>query len=450
MSGNSLATSFFVNKGKVDQFGYKVILKKRTNKSSTVTGFATYVRHFRLYESLLSKFMYIEGLIIDGGGIIQRLGVQPGDIMEIDIYKDPSDPIELKITNEFVIEQLGGEDTPDGQKSTRYTFRAVSKVGYEGLKNKVKKSFERPGTDIVRSVATEYLRVEPGKIKTFTETFGEINYIAPSVSPFQVIEHIAIQSISKDNQNDTTFFFYETRDGVYFQSLENIVKNANTFPYIVAVSKNRDDENVSRDFFRVQKFSHHNTIDQRENTVNGLLKNKTISFNPINRTINETTFNLKEEFKNIIQLGPHLLMDGEEIDNYVGDEDRFTDEEQSVFVRCSNESYDQVQDYISAARPVRQAQRLLMNQTALTVTIHGNPRMKPGDIIDLDINQPSGDSKQERDMILAGKYLVGSCVHSITDAKDYITICDLFKDGYERSIADYRRDINSHFVKPRA
>lgn len=450
MSENSLATSFFLHKGKVNQFGYKIIFKKRTNKSSTETGFATYVRHFRLYESLFSKFMYVEGLIVDGGGMVQRLGIQPGDIMEIDIYKDPSDPLDLKISKEFVIEQLGGEDRSEGQKSTRYTFRAVSKVGYEGLKNKVKKSFRKTSTDIVKSIAIDYLRVEPGKVKTFTDTFGEVNYIAPSISPLEAIEHIASHSISKTNQNDTTFFFYETRDGVYFQSLENIVKTANAYPYIFSVNKNRDDQSVSNDYFRVQEFTHHNTVDQRKNVVNGLLKNKTVVFNPIERTVNETIFNLKEEFKDIIQLGPNLFMDEEEIDNYVGDEERFTDEEQSVFVRCSNESYDQPQDYISSARPVRQAQRFLMNQTVLTVTIHGNPRLKPGDIIDLNINQSSAEPRQEKDLILCGKFLVGSCVHSITDAEKYITICDLFKDGYERSVAEYRKDLNSHFVRPRA
>lgn len=448
----TLATSFFANKGQVDQFGYKIILRKRTNKSATETGFATYVRHFRLYESLFSKFMYVEGLIVDGGGMVQRLGIQPGDIMEIDIYKDPSDEKEIKISKEFIIEQLGGQDRSDGQKSTRYTFRAVSNIGYQGLKNKVKKVFAHKGSEIVKEIASTYLQVEPGSLQAnnITDTFGEINYIASSVTPFEAIEHIAVQSIAKDNPNDTNFFFYETRDGVYFKSLEKIIQSANAFPYIFAVLKNRDDQTASKDYFRIKEFIHHNSIDQRKNVANGLLKNKTVVFNPISRTVDETIFNLKEEYKDIIQLGPHLLMDNEEIDNYVDEDNRFTDEEQSLFVRCSDESYDKPQDYISSARPVRQAQKLLMNQTVMTITLYGNPRIKPGDIIELDVNQAAGDSSQEKDFVLSGKFIVGSCVHSITDLNSYVTICDIFKDGYERSITDYRRDINSHFVKPRA
>jgi hypothetical protein len=296
------------------------------------------------------------------------------------------------------------------------------------------------------------LRAQPQDINAnnFTETFGDVKYIASSITPFEAIASLSKYAISKEDQNDTNFFFYETKDGLNFKSLSNIVKSANAFSYIFAVDKNRDTNSVSNDYFRIQEFTHHQSTDQRDKITKGGLKNKTLTFNFVSRTINEQVFNLKEEYKDIIQLGPHLLMDDEEIDNYVGDENRFTDEEQNLFIRCSDESYDKTQDYISSARSVRDAQKALMNQTVLTVTLHGNPRIRPGDIIDVTINQASGQDRIEKDFILSGKFLVGSCVHSVTDVQSYITICDLFKDGYERSIADYRRDINSHFVKPRA
>lgn len=448
MSQAGLALSFFSNKGQVNQFGYKVVLRKRTNKSSTEAGMATYIRHFRLYESIMTKFMYVEGLIVDGGGMIQRFGFQPGDLLEVQIYKDESDSEEIKITKEFVIEQLGGQRRDEGQKSTQYTFRAVSKVGFNGLRHKIKKAYANKASQVAKSIASEYLMVPPNELKDFTETFGELNYIAPSVSPLEALQHVCLQSISQENPNHTSFFFYETRDGVYFRSLDKIIQSANGFQYILNADKNRS-ENAANDYFRIQELVHHESVDQREKLMQGGLKNKTITFNPISRTIDETIFNLKEEFKDIIKLGDHLLIDEEELDLYVG-EDRVTDEEPSVFVRCSNESYDQPQDFISSARSVRTAQASLMNQTPITVTLLGNPRLKAGDIVELNIIQASGEEKGEKDFVLSGKFLVASCVHSVTDIENYVTICDLFKDSYERSITEYRRDLNSHFVKPRA
>jgi hypothetical protein len=452
MSEKTLTESFFVNKGQIDQFGYKVVLRKNTNKSATEVGFTTYVRHFRIYESLMSMFMYVEGLITDGGGMIQRLGIQPGDVLEFHLFKDPSDSKELKIIKEFVIEQLGGQNRNEGQKSSNYTFRAVSKASFEETKNKIKKTFSGKCSDIVKGISIEYLRAQPQDINSnnFTETFGDVKYIASSITPFEAISNISKYAIAAADPNDTNFFFYETKDGLNFKSLSNIIKSANGFSYIFAVDKNRDQTNVANDYFRIQEFIHHQSTDQRKKIIDGVLKNKTLTFNFISRSIDEQIFNLREEYQDIIQLGDHLLMDEEEIDNYVGDDKRFTDEEQSLFVRCSDEAYDQTQDFISSARSVRDAQKALMNQTVLTVTLHGNPRIRPGDIIDVNINQASGQDRIEKDFVLSGKFLVGSCVHSVTDVQSYITICDLFKDSYERSVTDYRKDINSHFVKPRA
>lgn len=449
MSEAPLTTSFFLKKGQIDQFGYKITLIKNTNNSSTVVGLTTYVRHFKLFESIFSKFMYVEGLLVDGGGIVQRMGIQPGDIMLIDLYKDPSDTEDLKISKEFIIEQIGGQARTDGNKVTRYPFRAVSKIGFEGLKNKVKKSFNGPADKVVAKISDYYLKAEPKLTKNFTSTFGDIKYIASSATPFDTIENISKQCISASNPKDGNFFFYETRDSLVFRSLRDIVASGNTYPYILAVNKNRSETSLANDYFRIQDFTHHESTDQRAKIQQGALKNKTVLFDFISRKVTETTFDVKRDYRDVLLMGDNLAMDDEEIGNYVDDDKRSTDEEQSLFIRCSNESYDQPQDYIGSIKSYAQAQRALMNQTVLTVTIHGNPRLKPGDTIELEMNQSSAEYKQEKDIFLTGKFLVGSCAHSVTDADRYVTICDIFKDGYERSINDYRKDINNHFIKPR-
>jgi len=447
----ALTQSLVINDKKIDQFGYKVTFYKKTNKSATQVGFTTYVRYFRLYESLMSKFMYIEGIITDGGGMVQRLGIQPGDVLEIELYKDPSDSVEEKISKEFVIEQLGGQNRTDGQKASRYSFRAVSAIGYEGIKNKIKKSFKGKAKDIVLEIANTYLAAPPAMINTsnFTDTSGDIVYNAASLSPFETIENVCIQSVASDNPKDANFFFYETRDSLNFKSLKKIVSSANAFVYVLKVDKNRDDVSASNDYFRIQDITHHNSTDQRQKLKDGVLKNKTVSFNFISRKVEETTFDLKKDYKDILVMGDYLLMDDEEIDNFVGDTSRTTDEEPNIFVRCSQECYDQVVDNKIQSRPFAKAQRGLMNQTVVTIKIHGNPKLRPGDIIELKVPQASGHKKEERDFILSGKFLIGSAAHTVTDANNYVTVCDLFKDGYERNITDYRKDINSHLVRER-
>jgi len=86
----------------------------------------------------------------------------------------------------------------------------------------------------------------------------------------------------------------------------------------------------------------------------------------------------------------------------------------------------------------------MMNQTVLTAKIIGNPYIKPGDIIYIkEAATPQGDEQEEKDPLLSGQFLVGSARHIVMDAKEYTTILDLYKDGYEQDISTYRRDIKS-------
>lgn len=451
----ALVSSYIVKKGQIEQFGYKITLQKRTNNSATETGFTSYVRTFKMYESLFSKFMYVEGLIVDGGGIIQRLGVQPGDILRFEIFKDASDTIEDKISKDFVIEQLGGQLRNEGQKSSKYTFRAISNIGFKNLTNVVKKSYRGKPSEIVKSISTEFLKPAPNELlaNNFTSTFGSLVYNVNNKPPFAAIEDISKHCIAEDDDKKGNFFFYEDRNGIYFRPLADIVQSANAFIYTFTPEKNRSQTSASNDYFRIQEFTHHESTDQRKKLLSGTLKNKTLTFDFVRRTIEETTFDIRSEPDKTLLLGKNLLMDEEEMSTFIGDinsDQRETNEEPNLFIRCSGVAYDNTNEYLGAIHGLAKAQKGLLNQTAISVVLLGNPKIKPGDIIDIKINQASGEPKEDSDFVLSGKFLVGSCAHSITDVEKYITICDVFKDGYERSIEDYRKDINSHFIKQRA
>lgn len=119
-----------------------------------------------------------------------------------------------------------------------------------------------------------------------------------------------------------------------------------------------------------------------------------------------------------------------------------------MFLRCSQKSYkdsekDSTEEFLSKIRPYSVGQMGLLNQTRLTISVLGNPKILPGDVIEIEMAQASGDSTiEEKDFVLGGKFLVGTVVHAITDSDDYSLIIDLYKDSYERNIS-FRKDINS-------
>ena len=294
--------------------------------------------------------------------------------------------------------------------------------------------------------------MDPGKVdpKNVEETFGSLNVSASSLEPFQVIERVNSQAVSPANgAGDNNFFFYETREGVIYKSLRKIIQDANTFNYIVPADKNRNQESEEKDYQRLLEFQVKAMDDQRQKMIEGVLENQTLTFDFISRKIEKKSFKLKDNYRDILLLGDNLAFDMDEIDNLIGDNNRVTDEEQHVFPRCSNKSYDQQEDFISLKRGPSQAQYHLMNQMVISCRVLGNPKIKPGDVIDLKAAQPDATDQEQRDPFLTGKFLVGSAKHVVIDAGTYETVLDLFKDGYEFDISNFRRDTNSNLIEPK-
>ena len=447
-----VAQSFVINEGQVDQFGYRALLVKNTNNSKAEFNFTTYLQRFSIFEGMFSKFMYCEGQIYDGAGFIKSAGLQAGDIIRIDLFKEPGDPLEDMITNDFYVESLGASTKLVSSKGEIFTFRAVSKIGFTGLKSKIKRSFSAKASDIIMQVCEKFFELEPGKVSAnnIEETFGVLNISASSLQPFDFIERVNSQAVSPSNKaGDNNFFFYETREGVIYKSLRKIVQDANTFNYIIPADKNRSQESKQEDYFRILEYQVKTIGDQRQKIESGALENQTLTFDFISRKIEKKSFKLKENYRDILLMGENLAIDMDEIDNLVGDDKRVTDEEQNIFPRCSSKSYDQQEDFISLKRGPSEAQYQLMNQTVISCRVLGNTRIKPGDVVELKAAQSDASDQEQRDPFLNGKFLVGSVMHVILDAGTYETVLDLFKDGYEFDISNFRRDTNSNLIKPK-
>jgi len=447
-----VAQPFIINTEQVDQFGYKALLIKNTNNSRAQFNFTPYLQRFSLFEGMFSKFMYVEGQIFDGAGFLKTVGLQAGDIIRIDLFKEPGDSIDDIITNDFYIESVGSTTRVVSGKGEIFTFRAISKIGFMALKSKIKRSFNGKASEIIQQICDKFFDLEPGKVSAnnIEETFGVLNISASSLQPFEVIERVNNQAISPSNKaGDNNFFFYETRQGVVYKSLRKIVQDANTFNYIIPADKNRSKESKDEDYFRILEFEVKTTDNHSQKVGQGVLENQTLTFDFISRKIEKKTFKLKDSYKDILLMGENLKFDMDEIDNLVGDEQRTTDEEQNVFPRCSGKSYDQQEDFISLKRGPTQAQYQLMNQTVISCRVLGNPKIKPGDIIELKAAQADPSDIEQRDPFLNGKFLVGSVMHVVLDAGTYETVVDLFKDGYELDISNFRRDINSNLIKQR-
>lgn len=434
---------FILQEGQIDQFGFNAALKKRTNGNRQTYGITTYLQRFTVYEDMFSKFMYCEGIIYDGTGFFSKIGFQTGDILEITIFKDKNDTAEDRVENEYYIESINSNAKLVGTKGANYEFRAVSKIGWVGLTGKLKKSYKGKVSDIVAYLAyNEPFKISPPKKLMIQQTYGKIVIDAPSIKPFEFIDKLNSYALVPSNP-DNNFFWFETRVGLVYKNLKRIANDADVFNYHIMVDKNKNTKEALKDYHRIQEYQLKKVNDQLTMYHEGAIDNKTLTYNFLTRKIKtrENSYS-----KSLLLMGQHFAFDPEESKNI---RETKKNEEEQVYVRCSSESYPEEKLGDRPELPSKKwgpsiIQYNMMNQTVLTAKIIGNPYIKPGDIIYIkEAATPQGDEQEEKDPLLSGRFLVGSARHIVMDAKEYTTILDLYKDGYEQDISTYRRDIKS-------
>ena len=90
-------------------------------------------------------------------------------------------------------------------------------------------------------------------------------------------------------------------------------------------------------------------------------------------------------------------------------------------------------DYLEEKYLYARAQRALLEQTKITIEVYGNPYIKPGDILNLNVPAKSGITEDENSNRQSGDFIVGAVKHNIKGTI-FQTYVDLYKDAYEKDL----------------
>jgi hypothetical protein len=240
-----------------------------------------------------------------------------------------------------------------------------------------------------------------------------------------------MHSISEEGGEDASlYFFYEDRDGFKFKTLNKIITDANTHPYVVSVDKNVDG---AVDLQKIQHFSQLKAGSQSERMDAGMYENEIVEFDPMSRSINNKLWKFKDASDGIQLLGSSSVVDKtNNLKQWVnGTESKVRGLSNLVKFRVNDEAYDATNNY-GRKFGAMVAQKSMFNQIIYSIQIFGTTNIKAGDI--LDITAPSlsmqGDAPS-LDFSLQGKFLVGDVRHRVVGGEHYMTILNIFKDGYE-------------------
>jgi hypothetical protein len=140
-----------------------------------------------------------------------------------------------------------------GQESNREAI-ALSLVSKSAISNQESTVFRKYNNNIgnsVKSLINEYLKIPQNKIR-IDPTKNSYSFIGNSNSVFEVICSLASKSVPESG--DPGYFFYETKDGFNFRSIDKLISQQpiNNTSYFrtdkleSGVETNQNDYKISR------------------------------------------------------------------------------------------------------------------------------------------------------------------------------------------------------------
>ena len=418
--------------------------------------FKAVLEEMSIFETLFDCTINGYVIINDAEGFIEKHNITGFNFINIQFSKyNPDDPTQFNRTFRIynIDESVGITPT-----NSRYMIKFCSEELFVSAQKKIAKSYTNMTIrDMVENVlqeemlSTKLLDIEP--------TEGNFNLIVPFKSPYETINWLA--TYAKPSKNNGGYvgadmFFYESKKGFNFRSLQSMYKDPIYNEYFYSPQNTVSSSNPADLLFGLKSMitcqitKHFNTL---EATMNGAFANKFIGIDTMLRTKTVTGFKYDDYIngrlkaqggKKPITLNPYPLT-ADYRNRFGKTVSEMTDARIRVMVvNTSQRDSDMIRDNPQALQttspsidaetriPYRLAQFGLANYIKVEFTIPGDPNLTVGSIVKLHIPSltPTKNLLDDNsDKYYSGKYLVDAVRHVMTSDKSYKTICSAITDS---------------------
>jgi len=419
-----------INKDTVNQHYLDIIIKRKNVAPGEDMQFSllSYITSFSITQALSMKSMFLKASYSDGAGLFDKGFISIGDEIEITLFRTDND--QFKLIKTFYISEFKNVDQLSNTKHKVFDIHAVTASCYTSSNIFLTKSYKGKCSDIIKDIYKTYLKIPDSELDV-EETSGEIQVVFPKTKPICALQELTKRAISANlAYQDNLFFAYETAKGHNFKCTKTILANTTVHTYSQYPNKRPTED--SNDYFRILHFEQNDAGSRKKLIESGILNNELISFNFIDRTISSTGFNYTRDKDKTNLLGTFAPYDYEGLNlqqqEYVTTASSF-DKVTNVKYICADESYQRYDPRIK--EPTAKAQIEMLRQNIITIKVHGNHNIVPGDIIQLVVPAKYLTSIDQFDNKLDGKYLVAGVRHDVGVGSLFDTIVDLYKDANE-------------------
>lgn len=386
---------------------------------------------FDYYESLFAPYLTANITFVDVGRSIEydtkydpqgRIGSLYN---ALPITGDGSERVEFKIRAgdlflDFIRDYFIVNGAVDLGKESNRQGVALSLISQTGLKNRetyVSKKYITPISQSVYNIAKSILEIPENKLDIET-TKNKYCFAGNGIPPCEWL--LSLSSKALPEKGNPGFFFYETREGHKFKSIDSLISQEPVYTYF------KNDVNQANQQSDVNNFKIlRHSVNKNQSLINalkaGVYKSRQVYFNPKTFKEEEILFNVDD---GITRLGKEVAIP--ELDSYT----RTTFDILDVGT-LSPTPKDQFSSNPKEWQGKSQMRFNLLFTQVVSIQVPCNLNLKAGDTINCNFEITTQDKKEQGaiDPVESGKYLIVNLCHHFDPLRAFTSLT-LVRDSY--------------------
>lgn len=359
---------------------------------------------FEIYEDFFSGTLTASMFVVDIYNINDVLPVMGGERIDIR-YKTPTRNDTQTLT--FVIGSIASRNrTEDNSDYQGYSWNLVTVDRWVDSELEISGNFQGTYDEIIKQIL--------GRLKTtrkmdFEKTMFPQNYIAPYWSPIRCCSAISARAFGSKFE---PFNFWETIDGYSMKSLLTVYKQK---PYARFTMGNGGIESATPDqiFRRVHSYEYLPSTNRMRQESRDAFGTKIFTLDSVSKRFN---------LKSLDYMTMSKSDDFAKIDKFQTYDHGYGKRDKTSFQLARLDKSNEASAY-------RNMLKGLIDSYRLKLMIPGDPDLRTGMIIELDVKDNSINKTNKAEKITSGRWLITAIKHTIKRRSYYMSI-EICKDSH--------------------
>ena len=425
------------------------------------------IRHltveFNIYHDIFDHGITCELVLADSNGSVEFMPIVGEETLVIS-FKTPT--FDNLLTYVFRVYSITDKNKSE-QRSDVFVIHGVSQEGLSNQRKGVKKSYvDLPASTIVKSIYNEFLKpteeeygiIKKNKVLEIEETKDNVSLVVPDKKPFDVINYLAGEAESKNDQESlaSNFIFFEDADGWHFKTIDSMLTQdavENFFLVDAQVEQEKDMGDKINPHQKISNLDFESQLDTLENLEMGLYFNTIETIDPITKRFTKDSYLYERDSSKIGHVEKSFNNRKYLTENSIFKNDAGSSKS-IMIISNIGENYSK-QNFLNAAvtndpqirnpRKIHKflkydiASRLQLENISFSVTVPGNSDIRIGDIVNLHIPQSTSKKDFEKKVnILYDKRFFIIALRHTYNKKDnsFFTVFECVKDSFAKELVE--------------